>query len=50
MECAMLPPSDKLSICFALLDYRLHERFSALDTGISSLAVRDLAGLEKLRR
>ena len=23
----MLPPSDKLSICFAHVDYRLHERF-----------------------
>jgi phosphoglycerate dehydrogenase-like enzyme len=43
----MLPPSDKLSICFAHVAYRLHERFSALDTGISSFAVRDLAGLEK---
>ena len=43
----MLPPSDKLSICYAHVAYRLHERFSALDTGISSFAVRDLAGLEK---
>src|SRR5258707_6577468 len=43
----MLPPSDKLSICYAHVADRLHERFSALDTGISSFAVRDLAGLEK---
>jgi len=43
----MLPPSDKLSICFAHVAYRLHERFPAFNTGISSFAVRDLAGLEK---
>jgi len=38
---AMLPPSDKLSICFAHAAYLTHERFSTLDTGISSFAVRD---------
>lgn len=43
----MLPPSDKLSICFAHVAYRLHERFSALDTGIGSFAVRDQRTLEK---
>ena len=43
----MLPPSDKLSICFAHVAYRLHERFSALDTGIGSVAVRDQRTLEK---
>ena len=43
----MLPPSDKLSICFAHVAYRLHERFSALDTGIASFAVRDPAALEE---
>src|SRR5438552_1739356 len=43
----MLPPSDKLSICFAHVAYRLHERFSALDTGIGSFAVRDPETLEK---
>ena len=42
----MLPPSDKLSICFAHVAYRLHERFSALDTGIGSCAVRDQRTLE----
>jgi hypothetical protein len=36
----MLPASDQLSICFAHVAYRLHERFSALDTGIGSFAVR----------
>ena len=35
-SAAMLPPKDKLSICFAHVAYRLHERFSALDTGIGS--------------
>src|SRR5215469_2061478 len=43
----MLPASDQLSICFAHIAYRLHERFSALDTGIGSFAVRDPATLEK---
>jgi phosphoglycerate dehydrogenase-like enzyme len=43
----MLPPKDKLSICFAHVAYRLHERFSTLGTGIGSFAVRDVATLEK---
>jgi phosphoglycerate dehydrogenase-like enzyme len=38
---AMLPPDDRLSICFAHVAYQLHERFSALATGIKSFAVRD---------
>ena len=42
----MLPPNDKLVICFAHVAYQLHERFSALETGISSVAVRDLETLE----
>ena len=42
----MIPPNDKLSICFAHVAYRLHERFSALDTGIASFAVRDGETLE----
>jgi phosphoglycerate dehydrogenase-like enzyme len=42
----MLPPNDKLTICFAHVAYQLHERFSALDTGIGSFAVRDLESLE----
>jgi phosphoglycerate dehydrogenase-like enzyme len=41
----MLPAKDKVSICFAHVAYRLHERFSALDTGIASFAVRDAASL-----
>jgi phosphoglycerate dehydrogenase-like enzyme len=37
----MLPPTDQLTICFAHVAYQLHERFSALDVGIDSFAVRD---------
>jgi phosphoglycerate dehydrogenase-like enzyme len=37
----MLPAKDELVICFAHVAYRLHERFSALDTGVESFAVRD---------
>ena len=37
----MLPPDDKLTICFAHVAYQLHERFSTLDAGINSFAVRD---------
>jgi D-2-hydroxyacid dehydrogenase (NADP+) len=43
----MLPPKDEISICFAHVAYRLHERFSALDTGIGSFAVRDPETLAK---
>jgi phosphoglycerate dehydrogenase-like enzyme len=43
----MIPPADKIVICFAHVAYQLHERFSTLDTGISSFAVRDPATLEK---
>ena len=42
----MLLPKDKLTICFAHVAYQLHERFAALNTGINSFAVRDLATLE----
>ena len=42
----MLRPNDKLAICFAHVAYQLHERFSALNTGINSFAVRDPETLE----
>ena len=42
----MIPSSDKLAICFAHVAYQLHERFSALDTGINSFAVCDPEILE----
>jgi D-2-hydroxyacid dehydrogenase (NADP+) len=41
----MIPAKDKLQICFAHAAYRLDERFRALDTGIASFEVRDLATL-----
>jgi phosphoglycerate dehydrogenase-like enzyme len=41
----MLPPDDRLTICFAHVAYQLNERFSALGTGIKSFAVRDPATL-----
>src|SRR3954453_22601079 len=41
-----LPDMDRLTICFAHVAYRLHERFSALGTGIASFAVRDAETLE----
>jgi len=44
----MFPASDQLSICFAHVAYRLHERFSALDAG-GSFALGDLAALERER-
>src|ERR1700730_7670923 len=37
----MLPPNDKIAICFAHVAYQLQERFSALGTGIDSFAARD---------
>src|SRR5690348_462364 len=41
----MLPSRDALAICFAHVAYRLHERFSALGTGIASFGVSDGASL-----
>jgi phosphoglycerate dehydrogenase-like enzyme len=46
-SAAMLRPKDEIAICFAHVAYRLHERFSALDSGISSFAVRDPVTLEQ---
>jgi phosphoglycerate dehydrogenase-like enzyme len=37
----MIALADKIVICFAHVAYRLQERFSALETGINSFAVRD---------
>ena len=36
-----LPAKERLTICFAHVAYRLHERFAALATGIASFEVRD---------
>jgi phosphoglycerate dehydrogenase-like enzyme len=43
----MLPPNDKITICFAHVAYQLHERFTALNTGINSFPVRDFETMEK---
>ena len=43
----MLPREERITICFAHVAYRLHERFSTLDTGIGSFAVRDRETLEQ---
>jgi phosphoglycerate dehydrogenase-like enzyme len=45
-SAVMLPPNDELNICFAHVACRLHERFSALATGINSFEVRDPETLE----
>ncbi|MGH7029533.1 MAG: hypothetical protein ACREE9_01680 [Stellaceae bacterium] len=42
----MIATADKIVICFAHFAYWLHERFSALEAGINSFAVRDLETLE----
>jgi len=42
----MIAPGDKLVVCFAHVAYRLHERFSVLDSGIKSFAVRDAETLD----
>jgi phosphoglycerate dehydrogenase-like enzyme len=42
----LLAPNDELVVCFAHVAYRLHERFSLLNTGIASFAVRDAGALE----
>jgi phosphoglycerate dehydrogenase-like enzyme len=41
-----LPDKDRLTICFAHVAYRLHERFAALGTGIAGFAVRDAEALQ----
>lgn len=43
----MLPSSDKLTICFAHVAYRLQERFAVQNTGISSFEARDLDTLNQ---
>ena len=43
----MLPPKDRLTICFAHVAYQLEQRFAARRTGIASFEVRDRAALER---
>ena len=42
----MLPPKDRLTICFAHVAYQLQERFLARRTGIASFQLRSAAELE----
>jgi len=37
----MLPPKDRLTICFAHVAYRMQERFALRNTGIASIEVRN---------
>lgn len=41
----MIPPKDKLTICFAHVAYRLEERFRARGAGVASFEVRDAMNL-----
>jgi len=43
----MLPPRDRLVICFAHIAYRLQERFLARGSGITSFELRSLSELER---
>ncbi len=42
----MLPPKDRLTICFAHVAYRLREKFLKSEPGITSFEVRSLEELE----
>jgi D-2-hydroxyacid dehydrogenase (NADP+) len=43
----MMPPEDRLTICFAHSAYRMAERFALRDSGISHVEVRDASGLAR---
>lgn len=43
----MLPPKDRLQICFAHIVYQFRQQFLKLDTGIESFEVRDRSYLER---
>ncbi len=42
----MLPPADKLTICFAHVAYQMQARFALREAGIASFEVRDRATLD----
>ena len=44
----MLPPKDRLTICFAHVAYQLQERFLARQTGIASFQLRSAAEAAEL--
>ena len=43
----MIPPRDRLTICFAHAAYRMKDCWDALNTGIASFEVRDRAELDR---
>jgi phosphoglycerate dehydrogenase-like enzyme len=43
----MIPPKDKLTICFAHVAYQMRQRFLALEPGINSFEVRDRDSLRQ---
>jgi phosphoglycerate dehydrogenase-like enzyme len=43
----MLPPKDRLTICFAHVAYQLQQRFLARRAGVQSFEVRDRAELDR---
>ncbi len=43
----MIPPKEKLTICFAHVAYQFRQRFLARQTGIKSFEVRDRAELDR---
>jgi phosphoglycerate dehydrogenase-like enzyme len=43
----LLPPKDRLTICFAHSAYRMQERFEARGTGIASIELRSREELER---
>jgi phosphoglycerate dehydrogenase-like enzyme len=43
----MLPPREKLTICFAHAAYRLQDRFLSRNTGLASFELRSLPELER---
>ncbi len=47
MAAPIIPPKDKIHICFAHRAYRLADRFAARGTGISHEQVYDAGGLAK---
>jgi len=45
----MLPPRDRLTVCFAHVAYQLRERFLERKTGISSFQLRSGDELQRRR-
>ncbi|HUN49688.1 MAG TPA: D-2-hydroxyacid dehydrogenase [Candidatus Sulfotelmatobacter sp.] len=43
----MLPPPDRLTICFAHVAYQLQQRFALRQTGIAGFEVRERAALDR---